>query len=331
MKTNEVEKLLGITKHTLRYYEKEDLVHPLKDDNGYRNYSDEDIQVLQLVKFLRNIDISIDDIKGIISGEVTFKECLEINKIHLDQKEEDLKCIKQIVNDYYQKDIPLIPALAQIQPVETKQGLGYRKYNKEITLGKKPSKRSVLTKFLVASFLSFVPINILLMFVMNYTRDLFYVFIFFFIPAFFIHLSIFGSNTHMANLENSSEQSIEFLSEGIRYYQRSGIVNHAFYLYSYLFNKQNKYLKHVNYNDIKKVILKENKRYIAVGTPIATKINVVDFTFEFINGEHFYFYWPSTYDNDMQYIAIILKEMVKDIEDENKILDKYINSIKEAS
>lgn len=117
MKTNEVEKLLGITKHTLRYYEKEGLVHPIKDDNGYRNYSDEDIQVLQLVKFLRNIDISIDDIKGIIRGDITFKECLEINKVHLDQKEEDLKDIKKIVNDYYQKDIPLIPALAQIQPV----------------------------------------------------------------------------------------------------------------------------------------------------------------------------------------------------------------------
>lgn len=135
----------------------------------------------------------------------------------------------------------------------------------------------------------------------------------------------------MANLENSSEQSIEFLSEGIRYYQRSGIISHAFYLYSYLFNKQTKYFKHVNYNDIKKVTLYNQKRYLAVGTPIATQVDVVDFTFEFNNGKHFYFYWPSTYDNDMQYIAIILKEMVKDIEDDNHILDKYVNSIKEAS
>ena len=154
MKTNEVEKLLGITKHTLRYYEKEDLVHPDKDDNGYRNYSDEDIQTLQLVKFLRNIDISIDDIKGIIQGDITFKECLEINKIHLDQKEEDLKGIKEIVNEYYKKDMPLIPALTQIVPKVPKPGLGYRKYNSEITLGKKPSRQSVLTKFIVATFLS---------------------------------------------------------------------------------------------------------------------------------------------------------------------------------
>lgn len=39
MKTNELEKLLGTTKDTLRYYEKEELISPSRDDNGYRNYS----------------------------------------------------------------------------------------------------------------------------------------------------------------------------------------------------------------------------------------------------------------------------------------------------
>lgn len=43
MKTNELEKLLGTTKDTLRYYEKEELISPSRDDNGYRNYSHEDI------------------------------------------------------------------------------------------------------------------------------------------------------------------------------------------------------------------------------------------------------------------------------------------------
>ena len=33
MKTNELEKLLGTTKDTLRYYEKEELISPSRDDN----------------------------------------------------------------------------------------------------------------------------------------------------------------------------------------------------------------------------------------------------------------------------------------------------------
>lgn len=39
MKTHELEKELGISKHTIFYYEKEGIVTPQRDDNGYRSYS----------------------------------------------------------------------------------------------------------------------------------------------------------------------------------------------------------------------------------------------------------------------------------------------------
>ena len=37
MKTHELEKELGISKHTIFYYEKEGIVTPQRDDNGYPN------------------------------------------------------------------------------------------------------------------------------------------------------------------------------------------------------------------------------------------------------------------------------------------------------
>ena len=46
MKTHELEKELGISKHTIFYYEKEGIVTPQRDDNGYRSYSQEDLQKL---------------------------------------------------------------------------------------------------------------------------------------------------------------------------------------------------------------------------------------------------------------------------------------------
>ena len=56
MKTHELEKELGISKHTIFYYEKEGIVTPQRDENGYRSYSQEDLQKLIMVKFLdRNI------------------------------------------------------------------------------------------------------------------------------------------------------------------------------------------------------------------------------------------------------------------------------------
>jgi len=36
MKTHELEKELGISKHTIFYYEKEGIVTPQRDENGYR-------------------------------------------------------------------------------------------------------------------------------------------------------------------------------------------------------------------------------------------------------------------------------------------------------
>ena len=53
MKTHELEKELGISKHTIFYYEKEGIITPQRDDNGYRSYSQDDLQKLIMVKFLR--------------------------------------------------------------------------------------------------------------------------------------------------------------------------------------------------------------------------------------------------------------------------------------
>ena len=70
MKTHELEKELGISKHTIFYYEKEGIVTPQRDENGYRSYSQEDLQKLIMVKFLRNLNISIDDVKAILNNDV---------------------------------------------------------------------------------------------------------------------------------------------------------------------------------------------------------------------------------------------------------------------
>ena len=76
MKTHELEKELGISKHTIFYYEKEGIVTPQRDDNGYRSYSQDDLQKLIMVKFLRNLNISIDDVKAILNNELDFKSSL---------------------------------------------------------------------------------------------------------------------------------------------------------------------------------------------------------------------------------------------------------------
>ena len=43
MNINEAEKLTGIPRASIRYYESEGLVSPARAPNGYRVYSDDDI------------------------------------------------------------------------------------------------------------------------------------------------------------------------------------------------------------------------------------------------------------------------------------------------
>ena len=127
MKTSDLERELGLSKYTLRYYEKEGLITPQRDDNGYRCYSDEDLQTLKLVKFLRSLNISIDDVKAIIHGQLDFHECLKMNQIHLDHQIESLKEVKKTIDNYHDKDLPLIPALQDIQETTHHWKLGIQK------------------------------------------------------------------------------------------------------------------------------------------------------------------------------------------------------------
>ena len=66
MKINEVEKLLNVPMATIRFYEKEGLLVPQRNENSYREYSEDDVQVLKKIIVLRKAGISVDAIKRIL-------------------------------------------------------------------------------------------------------------------------------------------------------------------------------------------------------------------------------------------------------------------------
>jgi len=65
----QVAKLFGISVESIVYYEKEGLIHPSKNpNNGYREFTINDIVALSDILFYRNVDISIKEITEIQSG-----------------------------------------------------------------------------------------------------------------------------------------------------------------------------------------------------------------------------------------------------------------------
>ena len=58
MMIKEAEERTGLTRSNIRFYEKEKLIEPSRNDqNGYREYSEEDIEKLKKIAFLRTLEI----------------------------------------------------------------------------------------------------------------------------------------------------------------------------------------------------------------------------------------------------------------------------------
>lgn len=78
MTIREVEGTLGITRANVRYYEKEGLLFPKRNPlNDYRDYSNEDVETLRRIIFLRNLEVPIDIIRQLMQGKVEMRAVLE--------------------------------------------------------------------------------------------------------------------------------------------------------------------------------------------------------------------------------------------------------------
>lgn len=330
MKTHELEKELGISKHTIFYYEKEGIVTPQRDENGYRSYSQDDLQKLIMVKFLRNLNISIDDVKAILNNELDFKECLEINQIHLEKQIKSLEEVQENIEMYVRKDLPMLPALQQIQREVKNYKLGYQKTTDIVSLGRRLTKKLALRKFLY----KFIPTFLIVLFFSAVneqdvlTRVLSVLMISFVFTNGLIAADLQFSQLWLRlPLDQTRNQSVEFLNDRIRYYQFKGYIDNVKYFYSVLFGKEAKFMNEYKYEDIQSVELLLKHRYESYGTPIARDWYVLDYRFEFKDGNHFYFYWPITLDDDARFIGMILDEKVENVIDKDHVIEALKNGI----
>lgn len=65
MKINEVARKLNISTNKIRFYETQGLIKIKRDANGYRYFDKTDIEQIQLILFLRNLSLSVKQIKQI--------------------------------------------------------------------------------------------------------------------------------------------------------------------------------------------------------------------------------------------------------------------------
>ena len=74
MNIAEAERRTGLTRANIRFYEKEGLLTPTRGANGYRDYTEDNVQTLRKIMLLRRLRLSVPDIRAIESGEKALPE-----------------------------------------------------------------------------------------------------------------------------------------------------------------------------------------------------------------------------------------------------------------
>ena len=91
MTIKEIETLSGLPRANIRYYESEGLIAPKRAENGYREYSQDDAEVLLRVKLLRALGLRIDTIKSLAAGTLMLGDALDarLEELHAEQENLD--------------------------------------------------------------------------------------------------------------------------------------------------------------------------------------------------------------------------------------------------
>ena len=136
MLINEVQYKVGLTKKSIRYYESEGLLKPKRNSNNdYRVYDDSDIKDLKLIKFLRNLNVPVNEIKKLKNRELTLNECINDRIRFIENTEHEFSKIKNmcydIVNSNLEFDNIDITKYSEEMNIINKRGVTLKDFKKK--------------------------------------------------------------------------------------------------------------------------------------------------------------------------------------------------------
>ena len=108
MKINEVEALAGISKKNIRFYEEQGLLSPRRNsENGYRDYGENEVEVLRRIKVLRKLGVPIEEIRQMLTGAHTVSDGIRRHMITLERERRNLDQSIELCRELQNQDIPV--------------------------------------------------------------------------------------------------------------------------------------------------------------------------------------------------------------------------------
>lgn len=315
MKAKEVEQLTGLSKQTLFWYEKEGLLHPARKENRYREYSAEDVERLRLIKMLRDMRISIDDIRQMLEDHLSIGTLLDQQKTYLQKEQEQVAKTEERIRFYADTRAPLLQALDAMY-VPKKTWSGREQPLMPFHIGPRPDRRRIgrilAWNMLWLLFILFLHVPFAHRFekLWGHPMPLWILTGGSALCAVVFVLFGFGlPQLGLANLLHRYTRYVEFSREGISYVKADRTAEKIRFLWQALHGREA--LVAVPYTQIKEVHILHSTRYLSTFTsPFVYDLCVTSFTFYFEDGTAYTLSDQLLFGNDEEIITKILQEKV---------------------
>lgn len=98
MYIHEAAKLSGTTKKAIEYYCMKSLLNPQVSENGYRDFSEEDVNCLKKISLLRKLGVTVEDIRELLreNDNTAMQKIIEKQETELSRKKEQNELLKEL-------------------------------------------------------------------------------------------------------------------------------------------------------------------------------------------------------------------------------------------
>lgn len=161
MQILDMEHKTGLDRATIRFYEKENLVVPVREENGYRVYSEEDLQLLLKIKLLRQLGVPLFKIKELQQGSGNFSVVLQEQIASLEKRIQDDTRAKMVCIEMQRAGAEYgnLDAKYYLEMLQTPIGQSLRAYQEPINKESHPFRRwmaRTLDVSLLATLITFL-------------------------------------------------------------------------------------------------------------------------------------------------------------------------------
>lgn len=134
MKINEVEAQVGITKKNIRFYEEQGLLAPRRNsENGYRDYGEQEVNILRQIKLMRKLGVPLEEIRKMQSGNSTVADGIRRHLITLERERRNLEQSMELCRSLKDREERLedLDAAALLEDMERMEREGTTFQNKQ--------------------------------------------------------------------------------------------------------------------------------------------------------------------------------------------------------